>query len=293
MELNTGYYCIPNNTLFITADDIPPISVFEVWVFLNWNGNIYYRYFISNFGRLYDRHTRTLVRYSIDKDGYYMASVTLEGVGYKKIRLHRFELLSFYPVPDYMNLVSNHKDGNKRNLFIGNLEWTTSIENTRHGWNTGLNPNVGVNNGNGKYEEGFIRNICELIDQGYSNPQICDHFGVFTKEERMTLSATIGGIRTGKVHRRISAGYNFMENCSAPRQYDELFVHLVCNFLSDQSKDYTYKDIMDVLNIPNEERLYFKVFIDNLVSKRTSKNIVEMYPNIKRPRKCDNDYLMR
>lgn len=67
--------------------------LFENWVYLNWNGMILGRYLISNYGRLFDLRDMRFVNYSVDKDGYYCASIHVENVGFKKIRVHRFELL--------------------------------------------------------------------------------------------------------------------------------------------------------------------------------------------------------
>lgn len=217
----------------------------EHFVPLNWNGIIVDRYLISSYGRLYDRWKNCFVNYSVDKDGYFMASITVQNHGYKKIRVHRFELLSFNYIENFIEMKVNHKDGNKQNLFIGNLEWTTTLENTRHGWNTGLNHNIGVNNGNGKHDEQMIRTICELIDHGYSNPQICDHFNISDTKSRMRMSATITGIRQGKTHRYISCDYVFMSGKSK-KDYNELSIHLLCNILSD-GNTYSYKEIMDLM----------------------------------------------
>lgn len=264
--------------------------IYETYVPLNWNGIILDRYLISNYGRIFDRENNCYVGYSIDKDGYYMASITVFGVGYKKIRVHRFELLSFDYNDNFMNLQVNHKDGNKQNLFIGNLEWVTPLRNTRHGWETGLNHNIGINNGNGKYDEQTIRNICELIDQGKTNPEIMNIMGIKDKKDRMRMSATLAGIRRGKTHIYISKDFSFMSG-SVNKSYSEFTIHLLCQFLSD-GNTYSYKDIMGLMHIPNEDRKLFKIFINDVIRKRTGKVITdEYYSSLSKPIIRENDEL--
>lgn len=74
---------------------------------------------------------------------------TLRKKGYLKVDLrnnnkrfgafiHRLVALSFIPNPENKPEV-NHKDGNKSNNCVGNLEWCTQIENHRHKCRMGLN----------------------------------------------------------------------------------------------------------------------------------------------------------
>lgn len=266
-------------------------TLMEFFVPLNWNGIIVDRYLISNFGRLYDNQKQCFVNYSIDKDGYFMASITVPGFGYKKIRVHRFELMSFNYVENCLDFQVNHKDGNKQNLYIGNLEWSTPLENTRHGWNTGLNHNVGISNGNGKHDEQIIRKICELIDLGYNNSQISDYFNISEKKERMRMPATITGIRNGKTHKYISSEYSFMSG-KCKKDYSEFSIHLLCKILSD-GNTYSYKEVMDMMQIPNEDRRLYKVFINDVISKRTGKLVTDQfYPNLQKPIIKEDDDLI-
>lgn len=67
-----------------------------------------------------------------------------DGVG-KEYLIHRLVASTFIPNP--LNLPQvNHKDGNKLNNFVGNLEWCTPLENTTHAVNTNLRDTLGENN---------------------------------------------------------------------------------------------------------------------------------------------------
>lgn len=72
----------------------------------------------------------------LNKDDYFY--VDLYTIEHKQVhkRIHRLVLDTFIgPMPD---LVANHKDGNKHNNNLNNLEWVTAKENSTHASETGL-----------------------------------------------------------------------------------------------------------------------------------------------------------
>ena len=52
--------------------------------------------------------------------------------GRKFFMVHRLVMETFNPIDNSQLLQVNHKDGNKHNNNINNLEWVTNMENMHH-----------------------------------------------------------------------------------------------------------------------------------------------------------------
>ena len=95
----------------------------EIWKDIN-------GYKISNFGKIIGKRGRELKQY-IGVAGYKsVTSVDLGELG-KTTLVHRAVALAFIPNPNNLPEV-NHKDGNKLNNCVNNLEWVTKEENQKH-----------------------------------------------------------------------------------------------------------------------------------------------------------------
>jgi hypothetical protein len=77
---------------------------------------------------------------SLAKNGYKyvsMTSKTKQGIKGSNYLLHRIIAETFIPNPLNLETV-NHKDGNKTNNCVDNLEWLSNSDNVKHAWDTGL-----------------------------------------------------------------------------------------------------------------------------------------------------------
>lgn len=118
-----------NNITPIEANGIP--NFFEIPGFI--------RYVISRDGRVYNRISDTFLEGSINPAGYHNFRITNDDGLAETWGLHR--LLGFVflnPGCSITRLVVNHKDGDKGNNDLENLEWTTYQGNVEHAGANGL-----------------------------------------------------------------------------------------------------------------------------------------------------------
>lgn len=92
-------------------------------------------------------------------------------------KLHRILMEVFVPNPSNYPFV-NHKDGNKLNNNLDNLEWCTNQQNMDHAYSTGLSNNTGENNGRSKLRNEDIPVIRKLLEDGVPGMQIAKRFNV-------------------------------------------------------------------------------------------------------------------
>lgn len=97
-------------------------------------------YHIREDGVIINTNTGKELKVFIDPRGY--KQVTIKGKTYK---IHRLLAVAFIPNPENYPII-NHKDGNKLNNDLDNLEWCTYSYNTRHGFSIGLYDKVILSN---------------------------------------------------------------------------------------------------------------------------------------------------
>lgn len=87
------------------------------------------------------------------------------------VSVHRLVAEMFIPNPFKLPCV-NHKDGNKNNPYVGNLEWVSYSDNAKHAYRLGLKKGYCKS----KLTNEQIAQIRILSKQGYSTRKIASMF---------------------------------------------------------------------------------------------------------------------
>jgi hypothetical protein len=88
-------------------------------------------YFVSDLGRF--KNNKNIIKTNYSNDSGYIRIA----INKKLYLLHRLIALTFLENPQNKEFV-NHKDGNKLNNSLSNLEWATCLENNLHKINNGM-----------------------------------------------------------------------------------------------------------------------------------------------------------
>lgn len=160
---------------------------------INIGGEIYYPlfefygYYVNTNGNVYSAKTDKILKQDTNKQGYQTVGV-YNTVG-KSIRQRVHRLIASVFILNPYNLPQiNHKDGDKKNNHVSNLEWCTGKYNSKHSWNTGLRkPSRGEKSGNNKLKE---HEVVTIYMSDKSSKELSKMFNI---SER-----TIRDIRSGR-----------------------------------------------------------------------------------------------
>ena len=92
-------------------------------------------YKVTKDGEVYSKYRSKWMSKHTDRKGYYYFSLWIDGRT-KLMKAHRLVALAFIPNPDEKPFI-HHKDGNRKNNNISNLEWVTPSENVLGGFKNG------------------------------------------------------------------------------------------------------------------------------------------------------------
>lgn len=153
------------NTVLVTY----PNYEFKLEYRIDKEGNIYSPY----------KNWKKLSQQKIDK-GYLRVNLRTADGKDKRFMVHRLVLSSFAPIKDLEKYEVNHKDGNKENNSLDNLEWCTSSYNVKHSLIEGLKiPAKGERVGGSKLSEEDVKQIWHLLcTSSKSLKEIGNQFGV-------------------------------------------------------------------------------------------------------------------
>lgn len=174
------------------------------------------RFEVSNLGNI--RHTRTkLPKYkNVNKVGYYLVQARIDGKIYT-LKLHRLvaetwleppskELLDLCKSTHHGVVCVNHKDGNKLNNTVENLEWCSHEQNVKHAYKNDMIPYLkGSMNGMSKLEEQDVHIICKMFEDDYSVKTVIERFPNISR-------AQITKIRAGHAWKHVWSLYDIKVN---------------------------------------------------------------------------------
>lgn len=135
------------------------------------------RYKISNQGRLFSVLKNREKAYTINHSGYKTTQLCVDGKQTHKY-IHRLVAEVFLSGQSGLKEV-NHKDGNKLNNSVENLEWVTRSENLKHAFKMGLmKPRPGEDNKNHTLNEEQVKEIRNLRKNNWRVVDIAERFNI-------------------------------------------------------------------------------------------------------------------
>lgn len=149
------------------------------------------KYQIDDLGNIYTVKRQgtdaRILSKQINRNGYECVDLR-NGSNKRKELVHRLVAFAFIPKPDGKDFI-NHKDGNKQNNNVSNLEWVTRSENMKHAYRNGLStiPRLsGENHPQHKLCIDSVHEIKSLYSAGMSSGKLSKQYGV-SKEQIMNI----------------------------------------------------------------------------------------------------------
>ena len=156
--------------------------------------NLKFDYYVTDDGRIWSDRTKKYLSFQYDKDGYVKVSMRSTDNKSHRYSVHRLVLENFNPVKNMELLQVNHKDGNKLNNRLENLEWVTCKENIQHAINNNLRAKI---NGSAKLVPAQVIEIYKRANNGESNVKLAKEFNMNPEQ--------IGRITNKKVWKDITS----------------------------------------------------------------------------------------
>jgi hypothetical protein len=159
------------------------------------------------------------------RQGYMVVRTSHENQA-KNTYVHKMVLDAWLEKPSDKHTMGNHKDGDKLNNNLVNLEWVTPSQNTRHAVDTGL-LGKGSELYNGTLSNDDVHSICKMLCDGALISDLSKRFGV-SKD-------IIRKIRAGDTYFHIRQLYNIDHKYT--HDFSESTVKWVCTKIVEGFSD--------------------------------------------------------
>lgn len=201
---------------------------------------IAYDYFpleASKCGTIRNSETGYVYTLSDDGKGYHRISTSYNGKDFHAAA-HRVVGIAWIDNPDNLPVI-NHINGIKTDNRVENLEWCTHKENTQHAIATGLiTHKVGEECGSSKYSEATVREVCQLLVEGWRGCDIAKSLDVH--------HGFVSDVKSGKSWSHVSCEY--WDERISRGSLKEPVVREICQMMQD---GHTVKAIAEHFNSKN------------------------------------------
>jgi len=138
-------------------------------------------YLVSNLGNVKSKRYNKPLKGFVNNSGYKRVQI---GSSKNKHFIHRLVAETFLK-KEFSKEFVNHKDGNKLNNSVDNLEWVTRSENDLHAFRNDLRKSrKGENHHNSKLTLSQVEEIKNLLSKNYNCTYIAEKYNV----HRRTIS---------------------------------------------------------------------------------------------------------
>lgn len=157
-------------------------------------------FLVTEEGQVFSKKTGRKLRQHENAHGYLTTKVfDPEYCAWKQRRVHRLVAETYIDNKESKPEI-NHKDGNKQNNNVSNLEWVTSKENKTHAWRKGLYKDIGEVHFSSNLSNEQVHEMCRMMQEGFRNKEISEYFNLHKDR--------VSEIRSGNKWGHISSLYN-------------------------------------------------------------------------------------
>ncbi len=157
----------------------------------------YHDYCITIDGRVYSLKRKKFMKIQYNDIGYKVVTFRVNDKT-KTVKVHRLIGLTYLKESYFDGAIINHKDGNKGNNDLNNLEWVTRSENVLHAYTLGL-----IAGKPRQITDEVVHDICQLLESG---ARVCDVSKMFNIDINV-----LHNIKNRKAYHYISYEYDFSE----------------------------------------------------------------------------------
>lgn len=213
------------------------------------------RYRISDSGEVFSTISNKVLKPIDDTHGYMVVTLYIDGSS-EKYKVHRLVAEVFIDNPLGL-LTVNHKDGNKLNNKVENLEWMSQAANTKHAWESDLMVK-GSQTPIAKLDEESVEEIMNCFFEGLTNQQIAEVYNV--------ARGTISKIRDRKTWRHVRPDITTFPSTSGHTSGYKLSIDDVKNIRKEYINGASIQTISSKYKVHNGT-------INGIVNYKTYKNV--------------------